>query len=114
MQRTSKLLFELFGSGSRTILIDPVRGLLECGFDSGLVITLEFSTKTVTVGNLALNAPKIVLKRVEGLNLLPLGFIFSGEFLSFTDHAFNFFFGQTALRVGDLDGLGVTAIKTSD
>jgi hypothetical protein len=70
-----------------------------------LVLLVNLATKTLLIGELVLEREGVVLKAVSGLDALTGGLVLLGVLLSLGDHALNLLLGQTALVVGDGDGL---------
>lgn len=70
-----------------------------------LVLLVDLATKTLLVVDLVLQAESVVLKTVTGLNALTSSLVLLGELLGLGDHAVNLLLGETALVVGDGDGL---------
>jgi hypothetical protein len=99
----SQLLLEILQTGAGTVLLDPLASLLD-GFENGLLIVIvEFATKTLLVTELRLETVDEGGEGVEGLNLLALNLVLSGELLGFTKHAVDLLLGETTLLVLDGD-----------
>ena len=102
------LLKVLHGSGGGVVL-EPVVDLLDSVEDSLLVILIDLATQTVLIVDLVLQAEGVVLKAVTGLDLALDGLILLGVLLGLLDHAVDLLLGETALVVGDGDGLGLAS-----
>src|ERR1700709_2081754 len=78
---------------------------LHCWRGSGtyslFVIVINFTTKTLFVIDLVLQAESVVFKRISCLDALLGRFVLVGVFLSFLNHSIDFFLRETSLVVGD-------------
>jgi hypothetical protein len=96
-----------------TLRVNPLDGLLDGVQKRFLIIVVQFSTKTVRVTELGLEAVDVGRQGVEGFDVLLLGFVFSGEFFSLSNHAVDLLLSETSLLVGDGDRLGFTGTLVS-
>jgi len=102
------LLEVLHGSGGGVVL-EPVVDLLNGVEDGLLVILIDLATQTILVVDLVLQAEGVVLKTVTGLDLALDGLVLLGVLLGLLDHAVDLLLGETALVVGDGDGLSLAS-----
>ena len=79
------------------------------GTYSLLVLLVDLAAKTFLVVDLVLQAERIVLKAVPGLNALAGSLVLLGILLSLFNHAVNLLLSETALIVGDSDGLSLAS-----
>jgi hypothetical protein len=100
-----ELLIEVLASGRGGVLLEPVLGLLDGVLEGLLVVILELATKTFLVVDLVLQVVRIVLELVARLNAFTGGLVFLGVLLGLLNHALDLLLGETALVVGDSNGL---------
>ena len=74
-----------------------------------LVLVIDLATKTFLIVDLVLQAEGVVLEAVSGLNALAGSLVLLGILLSLFNHAVNLLLSETALIVGDSDGLGLAS-----
>ena len=103
------LLLEVLGGGFGSVVLEPVCDLLNGVEDRLLVVLIDLATQAVLVVDLVLQAEGIVLQRVAGLDLALDGLVLFGELLGLSDHAVDLLLGETALVVGDGDGLSLAS-----
>jgi hypothetical protein len=103
------LLLEVLGGSSSSVVLEPVTDLLNGVDDRLLVILINLATETVLVVDLVLEAEGVVLEAVTGLDLALHGLVLLGELLGLLDHALNLLGSETALVVGDGDGLSLAS-----
>jgi hypothetical protein len=103
------LLVEVLGNGGGSVLLKPVLGLLDSLEKSLLVILVDLAAETVVVVELVLERVGVVLKTVARLNALTGSLVLLGVLLGLLNHALNFFSTETALVVGNGDGLHLSA-----
>lgn len=101
------LLLEVLGGGGGSVVLEPLSHLLDGVQDGLLVVLVDLATQAVLIVDLVLQAERVVLQGVAGLDLGLDGLVLLGELLSLGDHAINLLLGQTTLVVGDGDGLGL-------
>jgi hypothetical protein len=108
------LLVKVLGDGGGGVLLEPVLSLLDSLEKSLLVVLVDLAAETVVVVELVLERVGVVLKTVARLDALAGGLVLLGVLLSLLNHALDFFGAETALVVGDGDGLHLsTALVTS-
>lgn len=99
------LLLEVLGAGLCTVLLEPLGSLLDSVEDSLLLLVVNLATETLLVVDLVLEAESVVLETVTSLNALTGGLVLLGVLLGLGNHAINLLLGETALVVGNGDGL---------
>lgn len=87
----------------------PVGLFLECLFDGLLVISLELVLELLLVLNGVSHLVDVVLELMLGFELLLDKLVLLGELFGFLDHAVNIGFAETALIIGDSDGLDLSS-----
>jgi hypothetical protein len=103
------LLIKVLLGGIRRVLLKPLNGLLD-GVENGLLVLLiDLGSETILVVDLVLEGESVVLESVTGLNLLLVGLVLIGILLSLSNHALNVLLGETALVVGNGDGLDLSS-----
>jgi len=97
----SQLLLQILYAGARTVLIDPVRDILNSGQNGFLVFIGNLAGEAFLVAKLVLETIDKGRKLVESLNPLALGVVLSSELLSFGNHAIDIFLTEATLLIRD-------------
>ena len=102
--------------GVLTVRVEPVLGFGQTILDGGLVVLAELVGKLILILNSVAHRVDVVLECVLGIDALLDGLILVGKLLGVADHLLDLLLGQTALIVGDRDGLGLadTLLNTGD
>jgi hypothetical protein len=90
------------------VLLEPVLGLLKGLLDLVLVFGFNLVGELLLIFNSVSHCVDVVLEGVLGIDLFLESLILVGEFLGVTDHGLDFLFRETALIVGDCNGLGLS------
>jgi len=105
----SQFLLQILRAGSGAVLVNPLGGLFDGSEDGLLVLIANLTTHAFLIGDLVSEAIDERREAVERFDTLALGFVLGSEFFGLGDHAVDFLLRETALFVGNGDGLGFTS-----
>merc|ERR1719263_2349537 len=93
---------------SQLVLVQPVKGFLDCLLNLVFVICLKFVLQLLLLQSVA-HGEAVVLKTILGLNLRLVGIVFGAVLLCLLDHAVNLRLRQTTLLIRDSDLVGLSS-----